>query len=85
MNLDQREDLRRFVLGFLAKRSACAFNCVSVQNTVRRDMPCTEDEVEETLQFLKSLGFVEEVPNKMGSRRYYQISAAGTLAHERGE
>lgn len=85
MNSDQKEEFRRLCLGFLAKRSACAFNCVSVHQGVRRDMPCTEEEVEETLVFLRSSGLLDDVPNSLGSRRYYQANARGVLAHERGD
>lgn len=85
MTSDQKEELRRCTLGFLTKRSACAFNAVSVHQTVRRDMPCTEEEVEETLIFLKSAGYLDEVPNKLGSRRYYQANSNGVLAFERGD
>lgn len=84
MNSDQKEELRRLVIGFLAKRSACAFNAVSIQEGVRRDMPCTLEEIDETAVFLKSAGFLDEIPNKLGSRRYYQANANGILAHERG-
>lgn len=82
---DQKEELRRLVLGFMARRSACAFNCVSVHQGVRRDMACTEDEVEECLTFLRSAKLLDEVPNKLGSRRYYQANADGVLAWERGD
>lgn len=85
MTPDQKEEFRRLVLGFLAKRSACAFNCVSVQSGVRRDMACTEEECEEAMQFLKSAGYLDEVQNKLGSRRYYQANAKGILAFERGD
>lgn len=85
MNADQKEELRRLVLGFFGRRAACAFNCVSVQQGIRRDMPCTEEEVDESMLFLRSAGYLDEVPNKLGSRRYYQINAAGTLAWERGD
>lgn len=84
MTLDQKEELRRIVLGWLCNRSACSFNCVSVQNGVRRAMNCTEDECEEAMVFLKSAGYLDEIPNKLGSRRYYQASSEGILAHERG-
>jgi hypothetical protein len=70
MNSDQKEELRRIVLGFLCKRSACAFNAVSVHAAARRDMPCTEDEVEETLLFLRSAGYLDEVPNKLTSSHH---------------
>lgn len=85
MTSDQKEELRRLSLGFLAKRSACAFNCFSVREGIRRDMACTEEEVEETLLFLKSSGLIDEVPNKLGARRYYQANAHGILSHERGD
>jgi hypothetical protein len=85
MNPDQKEELRRLCLRFLAARSAAAFNCVSVHQTVRREMACTEEEVEEQLIFLRSSGLADEVPNRMGSRKYYQANAAGVLAFERGE
>lgn len=85
MTPDQKEELRRLVLGFMAKRSACAFNCVSVQAGIRRDMPCTEAEAEECLLFLKSAGYLDEIENKLGSRRYYQANSAGVLAYERGD
>lgn len=85
MTSDQKEELRHLVLGFLAKRSACAFNCVSVQLGIRRDMACTEEECEQTLIFLKSSGYLYEVENRLGSRRYYQANAAGVLANERGD
>jgi DNA-binding PadR family transcriptional regulator len=85
MSPDQKEELRRLVLGYLARRAACAYNCVSVHQGIRRDMPCTEEEAEETLHFLKSSGLLDEVENKLGSRRYYQANAKGILAWERGE
>lgn len=85
MSPDQKEELRRLCLRFLASRSAVAMNCVSVHQGVRREMPCTEEEVEEQLMFLRSSGLLDEVPNRMGSRRYYQANAAGVLAFERGE
>lgn len=85
MTSDQKEEFRRLVLGFLAKRSACAFNCVSVHLGIRRDMACTEEECEETMIFLKSAGYLDEVKNNLGSRRYYQANSHGILAFERGD
>jgi hypothetical protein len=84
MNPDQKEELRRLVIGFMAKRSACAFNCISIQEGVGRDMRCTFDEVEEAALFLKSAGLLDEVLNTIGSRRYFQANSKTVLAHERG-
>jgi hypothetical protein len=85
MTADQKEELRRVTLGFMCKRTACAFNCISVHAGVSRDVRCTEDEVQDTLIFLKSAGYLDEVPNKLGSRRYYQANSTGVLAYERGD
>lgn len=85
MTSDQKEEFRRLVLGYLVRRAMCAFNCVSVQQAVRREMPCTEEECEQAMLFLKSSGYLDEVPNKLGSRRYYTATSAGILLHERGE
>ena len=84
MTLDQKEELRRIILGWFAKRSACAFNCVSAHSGASRDMRCTEDECEEAMIFLHSAGYLDEVPNKLGSRRYFICNSEGVLAHERG-
>ena len=85
MNSDQKEELRRIVLGFMAKRSACAFDAESVWQSCRRDMRHTIEESEETLIFLRSAGLLDEVQNKLGATRYYQANSQGVLAFERGD
>lgn len=82
---DQTEELRRIVLGFMAKRSACAFHAGSVLEGVRRDIHTTEDEVRDTLLFLQSAGYLDEIQNPLGARRYFRANAAGVLAWERGD
>ena len=85
MTATQKEELRRLCLRWLAERCALAFHGGSVQAGVRREMPCTLDEIEEALLFLASCKLLDPVPNSLGATRYYQANAAGILAYERGE
>ena len=85
MNPQQKEELRRLVLRYLAERAALSYNSASVQRGVSREMAHTIPEAAEALELLLDLGFLKLVPNELGASRYYRISAAGTLAYERGE
>lgn len=84
MNADQKEELRRIILTWMCERRACAYNCVSVQGGVSRLMRCTVEEVEDEMTFLHKAGMLDEVPNKLGSRKYFEPSAKGLLAYEGG-
>lgn len=85
MSPTQKEELRRLVRGWLAERAALAYNLTSIQRGVGRELACTEPEVAEACQLLHDLGHLKDVPNSLGSAKYYQIHAQGTLAHERGD
>lgn len=85
MTTEQKEELRRLVLRFLAERAALSYNSASVQRGVSREMAHTVPEAADALELLLDLGLVKLVPNTLGAARYYKISAAGTLAYERGE
>ena len=85
MNAEEKEEFRRLVRRFYAERPATAHSVAAVHFSVARSMACTIPEVEAACLFLKDLAQLKEVLNTMGSLKYYQISAIGTLAHERGE
>lgn len=85
MTNEDKEDFRRLVRKFYADRPATAHSVTSVHFGVCRQMPCTIPEVEAACQFLLDRGHLKEVKNTMGSLRYFQIHADGSLAHERGE
>lgn len=85
MNPQQKEELRRLVLRFLAERAALSYNADSVQRGVSREMAHTLPEAADALELLLDLGYLRLTENKLGAARYYKISAAGTLAYERGE
>lgn len=84
MNTPTREELRRLTLGWLCDRAALAFNAASINRGVSRELPHTVPETEDTVAFLESAGFVAEVPNALGGTRFWKITAAGMIAHERG-
>jgi hypothetical protein len=84
MNIATREELRRLTLGWLDDRAALAFNAASINRGVNREMSHTIPETEETIAFLASAGFVAETPNPLGGTKFWKITAAGTIAHERG-
>ena len=85
MSTLQKEELRRTCLAWLAARLSLAFNVSSIQRGVNREMPCTVEEVADAMVFLNGMGLTHEVPNKLGGTKYYQISAEGILAYERGD
>lgn len=82
----RREECRAAVLEYLADRPAVAHHA----NTVRRSLNAnyrgdwTEEEVAAALAFLVSAGHASEVTHPQGATRFHQVTAAGTLAHERG-
>ena len=84
MNLQQKEELRRLVLRFMAERSALSFHAVSVQSRIAHDFAATVEQTAEALSFLKSSGLLDIVENKMGGTIYYKVNAPGILSYESG-
>lgn len=80
----RREDCRREVLAYLATRAAVALGVPSVKRGLSAEWDFTEYEVLHAAQFLMSDGLIVEHVEKLGSSRYYQITANGIRAHERG-
>ncbi|WP_043586310.1 hypothetical protein [Geminisphaera colitermitum] len=84
----QREDLRFAVREQLAISQQVALPADVIQRRVVRtqllDFAFAVADTSAALSFLVSLGHVREIPHEMGATKYYQASAAGVLAHERG-
>jgi hypothetical protein len=80
-----REDLRRAVRAHLAQRPGIAQCAATLQSRVRRECPCNVAQVTAAAKFLVALGHLAETPDSLGATPYYQATAAGILAHERGE
>lgn len=84
----QREDLRYAVREQLANAQTVALNAQMIFRRVERarllNFSFTAEDVEATLAFLVSYGHAEEKPAPLGATNYYQATAAGVLAHERG-
>lgn len=85
MDAEEKEELRRLVRGWLADRAALAYSATQIHRGLSREIRATVGEVESALHLLLDLGHLKLVPNGLGATRYFQIHAAGTLAHERGE
>jgi hypothetical protein len=79
------EDCRYEVRHHLAARSTLALDADAIQRGLSRRYDYSRDEVVRALAFLVSLGHVAQSRSALGATFYYQITAAGTLADERGE
>ena len=84
-NQEHREETRLAVRAHLVARPMVAPTAAAIHRGIARDTGATLPEVEAALLFLVSLGQVSAVTMPLGATKGYQITAAGTLAHERGE
>lgn len=84
----QKEDLRYAVREQLVTAQTVALNAEMVLRRVQRarilDFEFTVREIEEALTLLTGLDQVKATPASLGATKYYQATAAGVLAHERG-
>lgn len=85
----QREDLRFAIREQLVNAKTVALAADMILRRVERsrllDFPFEIHDVEDALAFLVSLGHVKSEPTALGATAYFQATAAGTLAHERGQ
>ncbi len=86
MDADLIPDFRRAVRGHLAERPAIAQGAAIITRHLKREFGCTEEETEKALIFCEALGHLKGEHDPMGGRtKAYKATAAGILAHERGE
>lgn len=89
MDAERKQELRHAAAQFLYERSLLAFAPGAVARLLYRrglvDFAVTEEDAREALEFLRGLGLVEGIQDKLGGGVSYKITAAGVLAHERGE
>lgn len=85
----QREELRFAVREQLVNASTVALTAAMLTRRIERakllDFAVTDLEVAAAAAFLVSLGHAREIPAALGATLYYQATAAGVLAHERGQ
>lgn len=82
---ERKEECRHEVRRYLADRAALAFRAATIQQKLNLEHDFTLGEVRASLVFLVSAKQVEIRPDALGSTEYFQITASGTLAHERGQ
>ena len=84
----QREDLRYAVREQLVAAKTVALDAEMIRRRVERsrllDFGFTVADVEDALALLVGLGHASSMPVELGATKYYQATAAGVLAHERG-
>lgn len=80
------EEARRAVLGYLWQRSTVA---QTVDVITQRLRPAGDDfqthEIKAACAFLTSDELLKEIPDELGSSKYYQITAKGSRLHERSQ
>lgn len=85
----QREELRAIVREQLVAAQSVALPAAAITRRVNHTrvlaFEASEEEVGAALRFLESLGQAQSRPHTLGSTVYWQATAAGILAHERGE
>jgi hypothetical protein len=88
MTQTRREDLRFAVREQLVASSHVALPADVLHRRVVRtkllDFAFSLTDTGAALTFLVALGHARETPHELGATRYYQATAAGILAHERG-
>lgn len=82
---ERNEEVRYAVRQYLAERPSIAQMTSTIRQRLAMENDFTYAEVQAALEFLVSLEQVKLTVSKLGSSKYYQITAAGTLAHERNE
>lgn len=84
---ERRETCRAAVREFLAYRPAVAHHpndiCRRLNEGHQNDFAPVE--VTDALVFLVDLNHAQERRTPLGATKYYQITSAGILAHERGQ
>lgn len=82
---ERREEVRHAVLDYLAARPLAAQSAGTIHRRISREFDgLTLPEVEAALIFLADLGHVRIEPDQLGATKYFQVTAQGQLAQERG-
>ncbi len=84
----QREDLRYAVRAVLVNAKTVALTNAMILSRLERyrmiDFVAATADVEDALAVIVGLGQASSVHAPLGATLYYQATAAGVLAHERG-
>lgn len=85
----EREELRYALREQLVAAKTVSLNAEMLRSRIDRsralDFKPSVEDVEDALALLVGLGQAKESPASLGATKYYQATAAGVLAHERGE
>lgn len=86
MAQDRREEARRQVRKMLAERCSTRHRASYIRHRVNADTGerYTDAEIEAAISFLEKAKQIDFEEEGLGATRYWKITAAGILAHERG-
>jgi hypothetical protein len=86
MTPEQREQLRHVLLELLAARShtAPATRMLRRLAAAELDFKFSDEDLAASLNLLKDLGYARKEPDPLGATEYWQATASGVLAQERG-
>lgn len=82
------EQVRAAVLEYLATRPSLSYDLPLLLRQVNKsralDYEVTADDLTGAVAFLEDKGLIKHSFSLLGSTRFFQATAAGCLAHERG-
>lgn len=87
LTLQQREDLRIAILGWLAARQSLAYDSAAIRRFLRNkqalDFEFSPEDVSSALVFLKDPGYVVMIQGDLGASQHWTATSAGVLEAER--
>lgn len=85
----EREELRYALRELMVATSSVALTAEMIKRRLNLDrmllFEFSDRDLLEALGLLKGLGQLSATPDGLGATLYYQITATGVLAHERGD
>lgn len=81
---ERNEEVRLAVREYLAARPSIAQSAKTIHSRLVVENDFLETEIRDALELLRGLEQVTVTHAPLGATKYFQITAAGTLAQERG-
>jgi DNA-binding MarR family transcriptional regulator len=77
------ESIRHAIIGNLYPTRKIRVPLTRIRRDVSRETDATDSDIDTEVAFLVKAGLLDSQPDPVGSTQYYQLTAAGVLAHER--
>lgn len=83
--MTENEHLRRAILAELYRTRAIRVPSSYVQRASQRECGAEAAAVDAELAFLESAKLIDHEADSLGSSKYWKLTAAGVVQHERGQ